>query len=74
MAELYAGLRAAGRVVQLIIVRPIPGSNPYEIVAGERSWRAAQNVFGDDYDMPVVIAALNDEETELGGLSTSQAR
>ena len=64
MADLEAGLCAAGRVVQPIIVRPIPGSDLYEIVAGERRWRAAKNVFGDDYDMPVVIEALNDEEAE----------
>ena len=64
MADLEAGLRAAGRVVQPIIIRPIPGSDLYEIVAGERRWRAAKNVFGDDYDMPVVIEALNDEEAE----------
>ncbi|MBI5861311.1 MAG: PRTRC system ParB family protein [Rhodocyclales bacterium] len=64
MADLEAGLRAAGRVVQPIIVRPIPGSELYEIVAGERRWRAAKNVFGGDYAMPVVIEALNDEEAE----------
>ena len=58
MADLDAGLRAAGRVVQAIIVRPIPGTDLFEIVAGERRWRAAKNVFGDDYDMPVVIEAL----------------
>ena len=64
MADLEAGLRAAGRVVQPILVRPTPGDHLYEIVAGERRWRAAKNVFGDDYDMPVVIEALNDEEAE----------
>jgi len=64
MAELEAGLRAAGRVIQPILVRPIPGTERYEIVAGERRWRAAKNVFGDDYDMPVVIEALNDEQAE----------
>ncbi|HQU79856.1 MAG TPA: PRTRC system ParB family protein [Azonexus sp.] len=64
MAGLRAGLLAAGRVIQPIIVRPIPGSELYEIVAGERRWRAAKDVFGDDYDMPVVIEALNDEEAE----------
>ena len=36
MADLRAGLKAAGRVVQPIIVRPIPNSNLFEIVAGER--------------------------------------
>ncbi|ENO99167.1 ParB family protein [Thauera phenylacetica B4P] len=64
MADLRAGLKAAGRVVQPIIVRPIPNSNLFEIVAGERRWRAAKEVFGEDYDMPVVIEALNDEEAE----------
>jgi len=64
MADLEAGLRAAGRVVQPILVRPIPDSDLFEIVAGERRWRAAKNVFGDDYEMPVVIEALNDEEAE----------
>lgn len=64
MADLEAGLRAAARVVQPIIVRPIPGSEVFEIVAGERRWRAAKNVFGDGYAMPVVIEALSDEEAE----------
>lgn len=64
MAELEDGLRAAGRVIQPILVRPIPGTDRYEIVAGERRWRAAQTVFGDDYDMPVVIEALSDEQAE----------
>lgn len=64
MAELEAGLRAAGRVLQPIIVRPIPGTDLYAIVAGERRWRGAKNVFGDDYDMPVVIEALSDEQAE----------
>lgn len=38
MAELEAGLRAAGDVIQPIIVRPIPDSDLFEIVAGERRW------------------------------------
>nr|WP_297383510.1 PRTRC system ParB family protein [uncultured Roseateles sp.] len=64
MAELEEGLRAAGGVIQPIIVRPIAGTDLYEIVAGERRWRAAKNVFGDDYDMPVLIRALNDKAVE----------
>lgn len=64
MAELEEGLSAAGEVIQPIIVRPIPGSDLYEIVAGERRWRAAKNVFGDDYDMPVVIRGLSDAQAE----------
>lgn len=63
MAELEEGIRAVG-VLEPIVVRPVQGTDLYEIIAGERRWRAAKNVFGDDYDMPVVIEALNDEEAE----------
>ncbi|MCL2591254.1 MAG: PRTRC system ParB family protein [Betaproteobacteria bacterium] len=64
MAELEEGIRAAGGVIQPILVRPIPGSDLYEIVAGERRWRAAKNVFGDSYEMPIVIQALSDTAAE----------
>ncbi len=63
MAELEDGIRAYG-VLQPILVRPIPGSDLYEIVAGERRWRAAKNVFGDDYDMPVHIKQVGDSDAE----------
>ena len=49
MAELEEGIRAVG-VLEPIVVRPVPGTDLYEIIAGERRWRAAKNVFGDDYD------------------------
>jgi len=44
MADLEAGLRAVGRVIQPIFVRSIPG------IDLTRSWpaSAAKNVFGDD--------------------------
>ncbi len=43
LEELAGSIRAEG-VLQPIIARPLPGSTPlrYEIVAGERRWRAAQ--------------------------------
>ena len=41
----------------------------YEIVAGERCRRAAKNVFGDAYEMPVVIRALNDTDAEALALT-----
>ncbi len=63
MAELEEGIRAVG-VIEPIVVRPIFGTDLYEIIAGERRWRAAKNVFGDDYDMPVVIKAVSDESVE----------
>lgn len=63
MAELEEGIRAVG-VLEPIVVRPVPGTDLYEIIAGERRWRAAKNVFGDDYDMPVVIKDASDETAE----------
>ena len=63
MAELEEGIRAVG-VLEPIVVRPIPGTDRYEIIAGERRWRAARNVFGDGYDMPVVIKDASDETAE----------
>lgn len=63
MAELEEGIRAVG-VLEPIVVRPVPGSDLFEIIAGERRWCAARNVFGDDYDMPVVIKDASDETAE----------
>ncbi|WP_420475202.1 PRTRC system ParB family protein [Noviherbaspirillum sp. ST9] len=63
MAELEDGIRTYG-VLQAILVRPIEGSNLVEIVAGERRWRAAKNVFGDDYDMPVKILEVGDTDAD----------
>jgi len=64
MAELEEGIRAAGGVLLPILVRPIPGSDLYEIIAGERRWRAAKNVLGDDYHMPVVFRQASDDAAE----------
>src|SRR5690349_15897095 len=42
LAELAQSIRQSG-VLQPILVRPAPGAGgEYEIVAGERRWRAAQ--------------------------------
>lgn len=43
LADLTASIRTEG-VLQPILVRPLPGTTPacYEIIAGERRWRAAQ--------------------------------
>ncbi|MEZ5926224.1 MAG: ParB/RepB/Spo0J family partition protein [Hyphomicrobiaceae bacterium] len=56
--ELAASIRERG-LVQPIIVRPVSGGT-YEIVAGERRWRAAQRAgLGS---VPVIVRELNDKE------------
>jgi ParB family chromosome partitioning protein len=56
MEELIASVRAHG-VLQPILVRPVePGR--YEIVAGERRWRAAQAA--GLHEMPAVVRPLDD--------------
>lgn len=56
MDELTASIRERG-VLQPILVRPI-GSRRYEIVAGERRWRAA--AAAQLHEVPVVIRDLDD--------------
>lgn len=65
MENLEDGLRAAGGIIEPIIVRKVPDSERYEIIAGERRWRAALNVFGKGYEMPIVLR----EVTDAGALS-----
>src|SRR5712671_2602272 len=46
-------------LLQPILVRPVPGqSDVYEIVAGERRWRAAQKA--QLHEIPVVVRTLDD--------------
>lgn len=48
-------------ILQPILVRPNPDNdNEYEIIAGERRWRAAQ--LAQIHEVPVLIRGLNDEE------------
>jgi ParB family transcriptional regulator, chromosome partitioning protein len=48
-------------LLQPIVVRPGPEDHTYEIVAGERRWRAAQ--LAQHHDVPVIIRHLDDRET-----------
>ena len=57
--ELAESIKAQG-IIQPIVVRPI-GSSKYEIIAGERRWRAAQIAQLDE--VPVVIRDIPDEAT-----------
>ena len=56
LEDLADSIRAQG-VVQPIVVRPIDGGK-YEIVAGERRWRAAQ--LAELQDVPVVVRDMDD--------------
>ena len=56
--ELAQSIRDRG-IIQPLIVRPI-GNDNYEIVAGERRWRAAQRA--GLHDVPVVVVEVNDRE------------
>ena len=63
LQELADSIRTQG-VVQPIVVRPLDGttaggSQRYEIVAGERRWRAAQ--IASLPDIPVIIRRIPDE-------------
>ncbi len=56
--ELAASIKEKG-IIQPLIVRSI-GDGDYEIVAGERRWRAAQ--MAQLHDIPVIVRELNDTE------------
>jgi ParB family transcriptional regulator, chromosome partitioning protein len=56
--ELADSIRAQG-LIQPIVVRPLSNKNAYEIIAGERRWRAAQ--IAELHEVPVVIKDVTDE-------------
>jgi ParB family transcriptional regulator, chromosome partitioning protein len=58
LQELAASIREKG-VLSPILVRPV-GPDRYEIVAGERRWRAAQ--LAKLHDVPVVVRELADDQ------------
>src|SRR5690349_14391102 len=57
--ELTASIKEKG-VVQPILVRPVAGTEDFEIIAGERRWRAAQRA--GLHDVPVVVHDVSDKE------------
>jgi len=62
LAELAASIKAQG-VMQPILVRAVddtPGAERYEIVAGERRWRASQ--LAGLAEVPVLIRRIPDEQ------------
>ena len=59
LAELAESIRQKG-LVQPIIVRPDGTIGGYEIVAGERRWRAAQRA--GLHSVPVIVRELSDQD------------
>lgn len=57
LQELAASISAQG-IIQPILVRPIAGDK-YEIIAGERRWRAAQ--IAQLHEVPVLVRNIPDE-------------
>lgn len=61
LADLSNSIREKG-ILQPIVVRPLEGEvNSYEIVAGERRWRAAQ--LAQLHNVPVIVRELTDAES-----------
>ncbi len=60
LEELTASIREKG-IIQPILVRTVPGTaDAYEIVAGERRWRAAQRAAL--HDVPIVTIEADDKQ------------
>jgi len=57
--ELAASIRERG-IIQPIVVRALKGDN-FEIIAGERRWRAAQRA--GLHDVPVAVVEANDAQS-----------
>jgi ParB family chromosome partitioning protein len=58
LAELAASIRSQG-LMQPLLVRPVDRDR-YELIAGERRWRAAQRV--GLHDVPIVALEVNDAQ------------
>jgi ParB family chromosome partitioning protein len=60
LEELAASIREHG-IIQPIVVRPVSGAqDTYEIIAGERRWRAAQRA--GKHTVPIIALAIGDRE------------
>jgi len=59
LEELTESIRAKGRIIEPLVARPLGGER-YEIVCGERRWRAAKAA--GLTEAPVVVRDLSDQE------------
>jgi ParB family chromosome partitioning protein len=66
LEELAASLKSRG-VLQPLLVRSFPGqAGQYQIIAGERRWRAAQRA--GLHEVPVLVRELSDTDAMAAGL------
>ena len=59
LEELTSSIREKG-IMQPLLVRPTEDPNMFEIIAGERRWRAAQRA--GLHDVPVLVREVDDKE------------
>jgi len=71
MAALEATIQAQG-IIQPLLVRPF--GDVFEIVAGERRWRAASKVYPDDKEIPVLIRVMSDLEAAAASANENMIR
>lgn len=77
-AELVASIRRNG-VLQPILVRPIGyddafGGEVFELVAGGRRFRAAEEAFGTDGLIPAIIRTMTDQEALEAAIDENDVR
>ena len=66
LQELANSIAQRG-ILQPLLVRPTPGQpGQYQIIAGERRWRAAQRV--SLHEIPVLVRPLSDSDAMAAGL------
>jgi len=60
LKDLAASIKTQG-VIQPIVIRAVDGPNRFEIIAGERRWRAAQ--LAGLHEIPAIVRDASDEVT-----------
>lgn len=65
LRELADSIKSQG-IIQPLLVRPLPRENAYQIVAGERRWRAAK--LAGLAQVPVFVRQLSDAEVMAAAL------
>ncbi|MDX1902496.1 MAG: ParB/RepB/Spo0J family partition protein [Gammaproteobacteria bacterium] len=72
LQELADSIKATGGLLQPIIVRPMPSSDQYEIIAGERRWRAAQ--LAELSEVSCLVSEYTDEQALQAAIIENTSR